>query len=158
MTAQDIINQLGLIPHPEGGWYRETWRDRHTGGDGRGCASLIYYLLERGQRSHWHKVDASEIWLHQGGGTLRLHTWSGADVTTRRLGQDLAEGEVLQACVEPGEWQAAETNAAWVLVGCMVAPGFTFAGFEMAPPGWEPGHPGHDAGNAADCHGPAPQA
>ncbi|MFT8896450.1 MAG: cupin domain-containing protein [Acetobacter sp.] len=141
MNAQDIITQLGLAPHPEGGWYRETWRDRHFGHDERGCASLIYYLLERGQRSHWHKIDASEIWLHQGGGTLRLHTWSGGEITTRCLGQDLADGEVLQACVEPGEWQAADTDADWVFVSCMVAPGFTFSEFEMAPPGWAPGHP-----------------
>lgn len=150
MIAQDIINQLGLIPHPEGGWYRETWRDQRAGSDERGCASLIYYLLERGQRSHWHKIDATEIWLHQGGGTLRLHTWSGGDVTTRHLGQGLADGEVLQACVEPGEWQAAETDAAWVLVGCMVAPGFTFSEFEMAPPGWEPHQPGQNASDPAD--------
>lgn len=150
MIAQDIINQLGLIPHPEGGWYRETWRDQRAGSDERGCASLIYYLLERGQRSHWHKIDATEIWLHQGGGTLRLHTWSGGDVTTRHLGQDLADGEMLQACVEPGEWQAAETDAAWVLVGCMVAPGFTFSEFEMAPPGWEPHQPGQASSDPAD--------
>jgi predicted cupin superfamily sugar epimerase len=112
MTAQDMIGRLGLAPHPEGGWYRETWRDQTDSADERGHASLIYYLLEHGQRSHWHRIDASEIWLHQAGGTLCLHTWSGGEVITRRLGHDLANGEVLQASVEPGEWQAADTDAA----------------------------------------------
>ncbi|NHO34133.1 cupin domain-containing protein [Acetobacter fallax] len=79
MIAQDIIDRLGLVPHPEGGWYRETWRAPHDSSDDRGRALLICYLLERGQHSHWHRIDATEIWLHQGGGILHLHTWSGGD-------------------------------------------------------------------------------
>ncbi|GAJ30827.1 cupin domain-containing protein [Acidomonas methanolica] len=137
-TARDVIDRLGLAPHPEGGWFRETWRDPAQDGDPRGRASLILYLLEHGQRSHWHRIDASEIWLHQGGGRLSLLTWSGGAMTTRYLGADLAGGELPQAVVAPGEWQAAETKADWALVACMVVPGFTFSGFEMAPPGWEP--------------------
>ena len=91
------------------------------------------------ESSHWHRIDASELWLHQAGGSLVLRTAAGGDVVERRLGPDMAGGELLQAVVAPGEWQAAYTNADWALVACVVVPGFEFAGFELAPPEWEPG-------------------
>ncbi|WP_211273990.1 cupin domain-containing protein [Neoasaia chiangmaiensis] len=137
MRAEDLIERLGLQPHPEGGWYRETWRAPSADG-GRGAGTAIYYLLARGQRSHWHRVDASEIWLHHAGAALRLLTARDGVMRTRRLGTDWAAGELPQAVVAPGEWQAAEVDGDWVLVSCVVAPAFSFDGFEMAPPGWTP--------------------
>jgi uncharacterized protein len=138
-----IIDLLGLRPHPEGGWYAETWR-HDTGDGGRGAGSAIYYLLAAGQRSHWHRVDATEIWHHYAGGPLVLsvHAVDGPirDAATRDvvLGDDLAAGQVPQAVVPADAWQAAEPRGAWTLVGCTVSPGFTFEGFELAPPGWSP--------------------
>lgn len=139
MTAQEIIARFGLQPHPEGGWYRETWRD--DPGDGtRARGTAILYLLERGQRSHWHRIDASEIWLHQMGGPLTLRLWSGGPIETHRLGGDVLAGAAVQAVVPPGAWQAAELppESDWALVACMVVPGFVFETFEMAEPGWAP--------------------
>jgi predicted cupin superfamily sugar epimerase len=133
-----IIDLLGLRPHPEGGWYVETWRD--DGGDGgRGAGSAIYYLLAAGQGSHWHRVDATEIWHHYAGAPLVLSVHA-ADASTRDivLGDDLAAGQVPQAVVPTGAWQAAETSGPWTLVGCTVSPAFTFDGFELAPPEWSP--------------------
>jgi predicted cupin superfamily sugar epimerase len=121
--AAEIIERLGLAPHPEGGWYRETWRAPVENG-GRGAVTSIHFLLEAGQRSHWHRVDATEIWLHQAGGALTLSTARGAEVSTVRLGPDITRAEQLQAVVEPGHWQAAEAGDAWVLVACVVAPAF----------------------------------
>jgi hypothetical protein len=132
-----IAERLGLDPHPEGGWYRETWRD-HADGGGRGACTSIYFLLEPGGRSHWHRVDATEIWLHQAGGGLTLRTERGGQVSETRLGPDFMSGDHLQAVVEPGQWQAAEAGDRWVLVACVVAPAFEFSGFELAPPGWGP--------------------
>ena len=138
-----IIDLLGLRPHPEGGWYAETWR-HDTGGGGRGAGSAIYYLLAAGQRSHWHRVDATEIWHHYAGGPLVLSIHaadaarSGAATRDIVLGDDLAAGQVPQAVVPADAWQAAEPTGAWTLVGCTVSPGFTFEGFELAPPGWSP--------------------
>ncbi len=137
--AAEVRAKLGLAPHPEGGSYRETWRDAPTDG-GRGAASAILFLLEGGERSAWHRVDADEIWLWQGGGalTLRIVGTDGA-VTGIVLGPDVAAGQVLQAAVPVRCWQdAAPLGADWVLVGCVVAPAFCFAGFEMAPDGWCP--------------------
>lgn len=133
-----IIERLGLRPHPEGGWYAETWR--HDPGDGdRGAGTAIYYLLAAGQRSHWHRVDGTEIWHFYAGGPLRLRIHDGdgpaCDVT---LGPDLAAGQVPQAVVPASAWQAAEPTGAWTLVGCTVSPGFTFDGFELAAPDWSP--------------------
>lgn len=137
-SAEEVVERLNLKPHPEGGWYRETWRDQQ-GGDSRGRGSLILYLLSRGQKSHWHRIDATEIWLYQGGGSLHLHKWKGdSPVVTETLGSDLSNGEVPQAIIEPHEWQAAETDSDYVLVACAVVPGFSFAEFDMAPPGWSP--------------------
>jgi predicted cupin superfamily sugar epimerase len=138
-----IIDLLGLRPHPEGGWYAETWR-HDTGGGGRGAGSAIYFLLAAGQRSHWHRVDATEIWHHYAGGPLVLSIHaadaarSGAATRDIVLGDDLAAGQVPQAVVPADAWQAAEPTGAWTLVGCTVSPGFTFEGFELAPPGWSP--------------------
>ncbi len=126
--AQQIIEILELEPHPEGGYYRETWRGEAHEGE-RGAGTAIYYLLRAGERSHWHRVDAVEVW----------HYYAGAGKTEHlRLGADLAAGERPQAIVPKGAWQSASTCGAWTLVGCTVAPAFDFAGFELAPPGWSP--------------------
>lgn len=138
-TAQDIIDLLQLERHPEGGWYVQTFRDvaEH---DGRAHSTAIYYLLEGGDRSHWHTVDAAEIWYYHAGAPLELGL-SGDGISTRVviLGTDLAEGQRPQGLVRKGEWQSARSLGDWTLVSCTVAPGFEFSGFKMAPPGWEPG-------------------
>ena len=136
-SAEVVIQQLGLQPHPEGGWYRETWRGPQAGG---GCSvgTAIHYLLQRHQRSHWHRIDASELWLYQAGGPLNLRKAVGGHVIERRLGPDLTGGDLLQEVVAPGEWQAAHTDADWALVACVVMPGFEFSKFELAPPEWRP--------------------
>jgi uncharacterized protein len=136
-TAEHVIALLGLEPHPEGGHFRETFRDR-TGPHGRAHSTAILYLLNAGERSHWHRVDAAETWHWYGGGTLRLTVHDRANSTELRLGPDWAEGEVPQAVVPAHAWQKAEPVGDWVLLGCTVAPGFEFAGFELAPEGWEP--------------------
>jgi len=141
-SAREIIERLGLQRHPEGGWYRETWRAtaNASGQDrARGAGTAIHFLLEPRQRTHWHRVDASEVWLHQAGGPLMLHTARGREVFALKLGPDLFAGDLLQAVVAPGQWQAAEAGETWALVSCVVAPAFEFSGFELAPPGWEPG-------------------
>ncbi|ATE63208.1 cupin domain-containing protein [Rhizorhabdus dicambivorans] len=132
-----LIERLGLAPHPEGGWYRETWRE---GTEGRGHATAIYFLLEAGQRSHWHRVDAAELWLFHAGTPidLRIARDGQGPVETIRIGADVLAGEHPQGLVPAGWWQAAETRGGWALVSCIVAPGFDFAGFELAPPGWSP--------------------
>lgn len=135
-----LIAELRLEPHPEGGWYRETWRAEAPAG-GRAAATAILFLLEQGRRSHWHKVDAAELWLFHAGSALALRTaqGDGGPVRTFRLGGDVLAGEQPQLLVAPGEWQAAEAEAGWALVSCVVSPGFEFAGFTLAPPGWAPG-------------------
>jgi len=132
MTAGEVVDLLGLAPHPEGGWFRETFRDE---GAGRAASTAIYYLLASGQRSHWHRVDAAEVWHHYAGAPLRLEQPGGALI----LGSNLAAGQRPQAVVPKGGWQAAECLGEWTLVGCTVAPGFEFSGFELAPAGWAPG-------------------
>lgn len=138
--AQTLIEALGLKPHPEGGWYRETWRAPATGGE-RASATAIFFLLEERQRSHWHRVDAAEIWLFHAGSALRLETASGdaGPIRTTRLGADMLAGDTPQLIVSAGEWQAAEADRGWALVSCIVSPGFEFAGFTLAPPDWSPG-------------------
>jgi predicted cupin superfamily sugar epimerase len=126
-SAADIIARLELKPHPEGGPYRETFRDPRYDANGRSFSTAIYFLLARGERSHWHRIDAVETWHYYGG------------ECSVRLGPDLAAGEVPQAIVPPGAWQAAESSGDWTLVGCTVAPGFDFATFELAAPDWFPG-------------------
>lgn len=139
MTPQEIITALGMQRHPEGGWYTETFRDA-VGGE-RGHSTAIYYLLEAGETSHWHRVhDAVEIWHHYAGAPLALSLSSdGSDEQTLTLGPDVLAGERPQGVVPAGWWQSARSLGAFTLVGCTVAPGFTFAAFEMAPPGWKPG-------------------
>ncbi len=138
-TAAALIAQLGLAPHPEGGHYRETYRDRPADGS-RGHATLIYYLLQAGESSHWHRVsDAVEIWLFQAGSPLELLlSPDGRRREERRLGTDVANGEEPQIRIDPGVWQSARSLGLYTLVACMVTPAFDFAGFEMAPPGWAP--------------------
>lgn len=136
MTQEEVVSLLGLKPHPEGGFYRETYRDP---GGGRGASTAIYYLLREGDSSAWHRVtDAAEVWHHYAGAPLELCLSEGRGRKVVRLGSDLAAGEEPQAVVPAGVWQSARTLGGWVLVGCTVAPGFDFASFEMAPPGWEP--------------------
>lgn len=139
ISAERLIGLLNLQPHPEGGWYVETWRAAAKGG-ARPSGTAIYYLLERGQRSHWHKVDATEIWHYYAGDALTLHlSTDGVMSRSHRLGPDIATSERPQIIVQAGDWQAAETTGDFTLVGCTVSPGFEFTGFEMAPPGWTPG-------------------
>jgi predicted cupin superfamily sugar epimerase len=141
--AAAIIRELGLQPHPEGGHYRESFRDPVTVGSGaaaRGASTAIYYLLQAGERSHWHRVDAAEVWHWYAGAALALTiSEDGREAVTHRLGADLAAGERPQVVVPAGAWQAAESLGAWTLAGCTVAPAFRFEGFEMAPPDWKPG-------------------
>lgn len=143
MTADEVIRRLALMPHPEGGHYREIFRAASPAG-GRGAMTSIYYLLRPGERSHWHRVDAVEIWHHHAGGALELAiSPDGMSVETHVLGSGLLDGHRPQAVVPAGHWQAARPLGAgvrdWVLVGCAVAPAFEFSGFEMAPVDWEPG-------------------
>lgn len=140
-SAQSIIAALGLRPHPEGGHYVETWRAEAASGE-RPAGTAIYYLLQRGERSHWHRVDAAEIWHHYAGDPLALSTAppSGAEPARRQvLGPDVGTGQRPQIVVPAGAWQAAESLGEWTLVGCTVSPGFDFDGFELAAAGWEPG-------------------
>jgi predicted cupin superfamily sugar epimerase len=137
-TADDIIARLDLKPHPEGGNYRETFRDSRTDADGRSRSTAIYFLLARGQRSHWHRIDAVEIWHYYAGSPLSLKIADDHGQWSFRLGPDVAAGEQPQAIVPPDVWQATESTGDWTLVGCTVAPGFEFAKFELAPNDWEP--------------------
>jgi hypothetical protein len=139
LSAAQIITTLGMQRHPEGGYYVETYR-HHDDAGGRGACTAIYFLLPAGERSHWHRVDAVEIWHWYRGAPLVLSL--SADGVSRRtvtLGNDLVAGQAPQAVVPAGVWQAAVSLGAWTLVGCTVAPAFAFAGFELAPAGWEPG-------------------
>ena len=137
VAAADIIRALDLKPHPEGGHYRETFRDPRTI-DGRAASTAILFLLARGERSHWHRIDAVEIWHYYAGAALKLSVVDGAKEEIIRLGADLTGGEIPQVTVPARAWQAAESLGDWTLTGCTVAPGFTFEGFELAPAGWSP--------------------
>ena len=182
-SAASVIARLNLAPHPEGGWYRETWRAPPEPGAPRSPGTAILFLLEAGQASHWHRIDATELWLFQAGAALTLKTaasdsgpiaavrlgadilagdapqhavapgeWQAAQaspasdsgpIAAVRLGADILAGDAPQHAVAPGEWQAAQASpAGWALVACVVVPGFEFAGFELAPPGWAPGELG----------------
>jgi uncharacterized protein len=132
--AASVIAALDLRPHPEGGHYRETWRDVPTDG-GRGAGTAILFLLRDGEASRWHRVDAVELWVWQAGAALALRRSPGDAVT---IGPDLTSGDVPHAVVPSGVWQAARSMGAWTLCCCVVAPAFQFEGFEMAPLGWEP--------------------
>jgi predicted cupin superfamily sugar epimerase len=132
-----VIRLLALKPHPEGGHFRETFRDPRAI-EGRAASTAIYFLLARGERSHWHRVDAVEIWHWHAGAPLSLQINDGKGTTTIRIGPDLTNGQRPQGVVPAHAWQAAETTGDWTLVSCTVAPGFEFSGFELAPTGWEP--------------------
>lgn len=137
-TARQFIERLGLEPHPEGGYFKETFRHRASDG-GRGAGTAIYFLLERGQKSHWHQVDAAEIWHFYAGAPLVLRTSPEPGyVVERVLGLDLNEGQFPQLIVEPGQWQAAESTGDFTLVGCTVSPAFEFEHFVLAEPGFVP--------------------
>ncbi|MEO6092609.1 MAG: cupin domain-containing protein [Novosphingobium sp.] len=138
-TATDIVARLGLARHPEGGWFRETWRAAAAPGE-RAGATAIYFLLEAGDRSHWHRVDAAELWLWHAGAPLNISITADAQAPVRNitLGPDVLGGQQPQALVPTGEWQSAESTDGWVLVSCVVSPAFEFAGFELAPTGWAP--------------------
>jgi predicted cupin superfamily sugar epimerase len=139
VTAADIIARLGLQPHPEGGHFRETFRDARTDASGRSRSTAIYFLLVRGERSHWHRIDAVEIWHYYAGSALTLKIADDDGQWRFRLGPDLAAGELPQAIVPAHAWQSAESSGDWTLVGCTVAPGFDFTTFELAEPDWFPG-------------------
>ncbi|WP_294261172.1 cupin domain-containing protein [uncultured Sphingomonas sp.] len=136
----NLIAALDLAPHPEGGWYRETWRAPAAAGE-RAAATAILFLLKAGERSHWHRVDATELWLWHAGTPLTLLRAAGdtGPVDALQLGPDILGGEQPQLRIEAGEWQAAHADGGWTLVSCVVSPAFDFAGFELAPPGWAPG-------------------
>ncbi|OFW99550.1 MAG: cupin [Alphaproteobacteria bacterium RIFCSPHIGHO2_12_FULL_63_12] len=136
-TAAAIISRLGLARHPEGGWYAETFRDAALSG-GRPQSTAIYYLLQKGERSAWHRIDAVEVWHYYAGAPLRLSIAGDAGVRTTILGGDVLNAETPQGVVPRGAWQAAESLGDWTLVGCTVAPGFEFAGFELAPADFDP--------------------
>jgi predicted cupin superfamily sugar epimerase len=141
--SADLVRTLGLAPHPEGGWYRETWRAAAgvgEGGAGRSPGTGILFLLEAGQRSHWHRVDADEMWLWHAGAPLDLMIADEHDANpaTIALGGDVLAGYTPQALVPATRWQAAVARDGWALVSCIVVPGFDFAGFELAPPDWAP--------------------
>jgi predicted cupin superfamily sugar epimerase len=137
-SAADVIRLLRLQPHPEGGHFRETYRDGRSEG-GRAHSTAIYYLLARGERSHWHRIDAAEVWHWYAGAPLELAIAEpGRQAVTRRLGCDLAAGEAPQAVVPAHAWQAARSLGDWTLLGCTVAPGFLFDRFELAAPDWTP--------------------
>ena len=137
MTADELIARLGLRPHPEGGHFTETFRAPDSG---RAAGTAIYFLLKAGERSHWHRVDADEVWHHYAGAPLELSMSDGGKATRHlRLGTDFTIGELPQIVVPRGVWQAARSLGNWTLVGCTVAPAFDFAGFELAAPGWSPG-------------------
>ena len=139
-AAAKVIEALGLRSHPEGGWYAQTWRALAVDG-ARPAGSAILYLLQAGERSHWHRIDADEVWQFSAGDALelRIAAAAGAPVALHRLGGDPAGGDETQVVVPAGAWQAARPLGEWTLVGCIVIPAFSFDGFELAPDGWEPG-------------------
>ncbi len=139
LGAREVIRLLNMTPHPEGGHYVETFRAAAAEGE-RPASTLIHFLLQADEVSAWHRVDADEIWLWQAGGPLVLTTATpeGTDPRAVTLGPDLRAGHALQGIVPAHHWQTAETLGAWTLLSCTVAPGFDFAGFELAPPDWRP--------------------
>ena len=133
-----MIERLGLLPHPEGGWYRETWRGADAGG--RPVGTSIFYLIEGGTSSRWHRIDADEVWSWHAGSPLELSiSGDGRAVRPLVLGMGLDHGERPQIVVPAGAWQSGRALGDWTLAGCAVAPGFSFDGFELAPKGWSPG-------------------
>lgn len=143
MTAEQLIETLGLEPHPEGGWYRETWRAEAPPGE-RSASSAVYYVIQPGQRSHWNRSDADEIWLWHGGDPIdvSIAESDSGPARTSRLGGRIGKGEQPQLIVPKGHWQSAEPvegEAGFAFISCIVAPAFDFAGYELAPRDWAPG-------------------
>lgn len=138
--AAELIRRLDLQAHPEGGWYKETWRAEAADGE-RGGATAILFLLDRGERSHWHKVDAAEIWLWHAGSPLTLRTaeQDAGPISEVTLGPDVLAGEMPQQVIGADHWQAADAHRGWALVSCIVSPAFRFEGFTLAAPDWSPG-------------------
>lgn len=137
-AAAQAIALLGLVPHPEGGWYAETWRADAPAGE-RAAGSAIYFLLREGEVSAWHRLDADEVWHHYAGAPLELRTAQpGGRPAAVVLGSDLAGGERPQAVVPAGAWQTARSLGEYTLVGATVSPAFEFDGFDLAPEGWSP--------------------
>lgn len=136
MTADELITKLKLAPHPEGGWYRQTWV---ADGPERPCGTCIYFLLREGEASHWHRVDATEIWHFYAGAplVLSLSPTDAGPATDYLLGPDLGAGQSPQIIVPENHWQAARATTGWTLVGCTVSPGFQFDGFNLAAPGFD---------------------
>jgi predicted cupin superfamily sugar epimerase len=140
LSAAEVIRLLDLRPHPEGGHFRETFRDQLTVNGTRAASTVIYFLLACGERSRWHRIDAVEIWLYHAGAPLALETVvsEASPVESLTLGPDLASGARPQAIVPAHAWQSAQSLGDWTLASCTVAPGFEFRGFEVAPEGWAP--------------------
>ena len=138
LSAAEVVQLLCLQPHPEYGHYRETFLDSLTVAGGRSASTAIYFLLRAGERSRWHRVDAAEVWHWYAGAPLQLRIADGSACTSVRLGSDLATGERPQAVVPARAWQNAESLGPWTLIGCTLAPGFEFAGFELAPQDFQP--------------------
>ncbi len=138
MTADQIIAHLNLAPHPEGGHYRQTWI-AESEDDTRPAGTSIYFLLKAGETSHWHRVDAAEIWHYYAGAPLilSLAETDQGPATDHVLGPDLAAGQFPQHIVPKDHWQAARSTGDWTLVGCTVSPAFQFEGFELAAPGFD---------------------
>lgn len=139
MTEADrIIETLGLEPHPEGGHYRQTWA-AEAAAKARPAGTAILFLLKAGERSHWHRVDAAEIWHFHAGAplTLSIAASAGGPAHDITLGPAVLAGQAPQAIVPAHHWQAARSTGDWTLVGCTVSPGFRFEGFELAPPGFD---------------------
>lgn len=137
LTAKDVIFTLGMQPHPEGGWYSRTFEDSAQS-EGRARSTAIYYLLEADAASHWHRVDAVEVWHYYAGAPLLLRISDGHTVDEHLLGANLDLGERPQMVVPREAWQSAVSTGDWTLVGCTVAPGFQFSGFELADVDWKP--------------------
>ncbi len=138
LSAAEIIRLLDLKPHPEGGHFREVFRDARQVDGIRAASTAIYFLLARGERSHWHRIDAAEVWHFYAGAPLVLESAANGRHVVITLGNVLAAGLRPQAVVPAHAWQAVQSLGDWTLVGCTVAPGFEFAKFEMAPAGWTP--------------------
>lgn len=149
IRMKELIQRLGLEPHPEGGFYRRTWESavqldspcRSTGtSEGRGAGSSILFLLPAGVVSRWHRIDATELWQLAAGAPLQLSTWAGGSAATEvhALGPDLGSGELPQAIVDPLIWQSAQSLGEWSLAVCVVVPEFNFDGFEILPEDWRP--------------------
>jgi len=139
ISADEVIRELSLAPHPEGGFFRETFRDKALAAGERAASTAIYYLLPQGEISRWHRVDAVEIWHFYAGAPLELClSEDGLEASRHRLGNDLATGERPQLVAPVGWWQSAKSLGAWTLVGCTVAPGFEFSRFELAVQGFSP--------------------